>query len=111
MNASVQVRTGAQIASKPLRGVEPTRLAMLSELSGGELRVTDRVARLNGFQGTISGQWSSLKSCGLVADRPEGRRVFYRIARPDVVAVVRSADAIVAVAGHDLDLSPNCGPV
>lgn len=110
MNAPVQVRTGAELASKPLRGVEPTRLATLTESSGGELHVTDRVARLNGFQGAISGQWSSLKSRGLVADRPERRRVSPRIACPDVVAVVRSAEALVAAAGHDMDLSPNRGP-
>ena len=107
---ATQVRTDVAIASKLFRGfADPTRLAILTELDGGELRVTDLVARLQGTQGNISGHLSCLKDCGLVADRPEGRQVFYRIARPEVVAVLRSAEAFLAVAGHRVDLCPNYG--
>lgn len=102
------VRADVEIASKLFRGFsDPTRLAILTALDGGELRVTDLVSRLEGTQGNISGHLSCLKSCGLVADRPEGRQVFYRIARPEVVAVLRSAEALLAVAGHQVELCPN----
>jgi DNA-binding transcriptional ArsR family regulator len=104
------VRAEAELASKLFRGfADPTRMAILTELDAGELRVTDLVARLDGTQGNISGHLSCLKGCGLVADRPDGRQVFYRIARPEVVAVLRAAEALLAVAGHDVDLCPNYG--
>ena len=101
-------RSDVQLAAKLFRGfADPTRLAVLGELAGGELRVTDLIARLNGSQGNISGHVACLKDCGLVADRPEGRQVFYRIARPEVVVVLRSAEELLAVAGHQVELCPN----
>ena len=106
MGSAVRAEVG--VASKLFRGfADPTRLAILTELDDGELRVTDLVSRLEGSQGNISGHLSCLKECGLVADRPEGRQVFYRIARPEVVAVLRSAEALLAVTGHQVDLCPN----
>lgn len=106
------VRTEVSIASKLFRGLgDPTRLAILTELDEGELRVTDLVSRLEGTQGNISGHLACLKGCGLVADRRDGRQVFYRIASPEVVAVLRSAEALLAVAGHQVDLCPNYGAV
>jgi len=104
------VRTDVEIASKLFRGfADPTRLGILTELYEGELRVTELVSRLEGTQGNISGHLSCLKDCGLVAARPEGRQVFYRIARPEVVAVLRSVEGLLAVAGHQVDLCPNYG--
>ncbi len=104
------VRTDVEIASKLFRGLgDPTRLAILTELDDGELRVSDLVSRLDGTQGNISGHLSCLKGCGLVVDRPEGRQVFYRIAGPEVVAVLRSAEALLAVAGRRVELCPNYG--
>lgn len=104
------VRTEVSIASKLFRGLgDPTRLAILTELDEGELRVTDLVSRLEGTQGNISGHLACLKGCGLVADRRDGRQVFYRIASPEVVAVLRSAEALLAVAGHQVELCPNYG--
>lgn len=101
-------RNHVELGAKLFRGfADPTRLAVLGELAQGELRVTDLVARLQGSQGNISGHLACLKECGLVADRPEGRQVFYRIARPEVVAVLRSAEELLAVAGHEVELCPN----
>ena len=102
--------TDVQLAAKLFRGfADPTRLAILAELAESELRVTDLLARLGGSQGNISGHLACLKGCGLVADRPQGRQVFYRIAVAEVVAVLRSAEALLAVAGHDVELCPNYG--
>ena len=97
-----------QLAAKLFRGFgDQTRLAILAELADGERRVTDLVATLGGSQGNVSGHLSCLKDCGLVADRPEGRQVFYRIATPEVVSVLRAAEALLAIAGHAVDLCPN----
>lgn len=96
------------LAAKLFRGfADLTRLAILMELAEGERRVTDLVRALGGSQANVSGHLACLKDCGLVLDRPEGRQVFYRIARPEVVDVIRSAEALLALAGHQIDLCPN----
>ena len=106
--AQAAARSDVQLGAKLFRGfADPTRLAVLAELADGEARVTDLVSRLQGSQGNISGHLACLKECGLVADRPAGRQVFYRIARPEVVAVLRAAEELLAVAGYQVDLCPN----
>ena len=109
MVASIASRHGdVRLASKLFRGfADPTRLAILIALAEGELRVTDLVGRLHGSQGNISGHLACLKSCGLVIDRPDGRQVFYRVAHDEVVTVLRAAEGLLAVTGHDVDLCPN----
>lgn len=111
MNAPAPVQTisaEVSLAAKLFRGfAETRRLAILVKLSEGERRVTDLVVALGGSQGNISGHLACLKDCGLVIDRPQGRQVFYRIAGPEVVDVLRSAEALLAIAGHQIDLCPN----
>ena len=104
----ITTSSDVQVAAKLFRGfADPMRLAILAELADGECRVTDLVARLGSSQGNISGHLACLKDCGLVADRPEGRQVFYRIAADEVVAVIRAAEALLALAGHQVELCPN----
>lgn len=97
-----------QLAAKLFRGFgDPLRLAILAELAEGECRVTDLVDRLHGSQGNISGHLACLKDCGLVIDRPDGRQVFYRIARSEVVRVLRAAESLLEATGHRVDLCSN----
>lgn len=97
-----------RLAAKLFRGFgDPTRLSILAKLADGERRVTDLVAILGGSQGNISGHLACLKDCGLVLDRPDGRQVFYRIAGPEVLGVLRAAEALLEVAGHQVELCPN----
>jgi DNA-binding transcriptional ArsR family regulator len=60
-----------------------------------------------GSQKNISGHLACLKDCGLVIDRAEGRHVFYRIAGPEVVRVLRSAESLLASTGCRIDLNSN----
>lgn len=100
-----------RLAAKLFRGfADPTRLGILAELATGELRVVDLVERLGGSQGNVSGHLACLKDCGMVADRPEGRAVWYRIALPEVVDVLRAGEALLACAGVEVDLCPNYRP-
>ena len=108
VSSSAVAAADVQVAAKLFRGFsEPVRLAILVELAQGEQRVTDLVRLVGTSQANVSGHLACLKDCGLVADRPEGRQVFYRIAVPDVVAVLRSAEALLAVTGHRVELCPN----
>ena len=87
-----------------------TRLAILVLLASGERRVSDVVESLDGSQGNISGHLRCLKDCGLVADRRSGREVYYRIAHDEVLDLLRSAEQLLAVTGHHIDLCPNYRP-
>ena len=104
------MRDDVDLGAKLFRGFgDPMRLAILAALGDGELRVTDLVTLLRGSQGNISGHLACLKGCGLVLDRPDGRQVFYRIARPEVVEVLRAAEELLAVTGHEVKLCESYG--
>lgn len=96
------------VMAKLFRGFsDPTRLGILVQLLEGERRVTDLIAAVGTSQGNVSGHLACLKDCGLVLDRPDKRQVFYRIASPAVVDVLRSAEALLAIHGHKIDLCRN----
>ncbi len=62
---------------------DPTRRAVYERLSqADEITVVDLTRDSGVTQGAISQHLKLLKTAGLVAERPEGRRVYYR-ARPE----------------------------
>ena len=62
---------------------DPTRRALFERVVGAsEISVADLTLGTGVTQGAISQHLKALKQAGLVADRPEGRKVFYR-ARPE----------------------------
>ncbi len=62
---------------------DPTRRALFERVVGsGEISVAELTDGAGVTQGAISQHLKALKQAGLVADRPEGRKVFYR-ARPE----------------------------
>lgn len=62
---------------------DPTRRAVFQRVaSSNEITVAELTRGSNVTQGAISQHLKSLKQAGLVAERPEGRNVFYR-ARPE----------------------------
>jgi ArsR family transcriptional regulator, cadmium/lead-responsive transcriptional repressor len=96
------------IAAKVFRGfADPTRLGILLALADGEQRVVDLMQRLGLAQSTVSGHLACLKDCGLVADRPAGRAVFYRLAATEVFELLGAAERLLARVGTEVDLCPN----
>lgn len=62
---------------------DPTRRAVFERIVGADEITVVELTRGSGVtQGAISQHLKSLKRAGLVAERPEGRNVFYR-AQPD----------------------------
>src|SRR3569832_1358386 len=60
---------------------DPTRRAVYERIAGTEEITVLELTRGSGVtQGAISQHLKSLKLAGLVAERPEGRKVFYRAA-------------------------------
>ncbi len=58
---------------------DPTRRAVYERIAGSEEITVVELTRGSGVtQGAVSQHLKSLKQAGLVAERPEGRNVFYR---------------------------------
>ncbi len=58
---------------------DPTRRALFERIVGSDEITVAELTRGSGVtQGAISQHLKSLKQAGLVAERPEGRNVFYR---------------------------------
>ncbi len=65
---------------------DPTRRAVFERVASSEEITVVELTRGSGVtQGAISQHLKSLKHAGLVADRPEGRNVYYR-AQPEGLA-------------------------
>jgi len=87
----------------------PQRLLTLCALGGEEKSVAELRHELGIDQVPMSQQLMRLRADGLVESRREGTTVFYRITRPEVVAVVealhsafcRPGSADVCEAPHD----------
>ncbi len=99
------------LVAKVFRGFsDPTRLAILRRLMDSPARVTDLVDHLGCSQANVSGHMACLRDCGLVHAHPEGRAVRYRLTGDHVVAVIRSAEALLAEQGTHIDLCRNYDP-
>lgn len=88
---------------------DATRLAIVRRLACGEARVTDLVTQLGLAQSTVSAHVSCLRGCGLVDGRPQGRQVFYSLARPELLDLLVAAETLLAVTGNAVALCPNYG--
>ena len=77
----------------------PTRLAILLTLQTAEQRITDLAARLGGSQANISAHLTRLKQAGLITSRQtQGRAVYYRLAQPELGALLQAAGQLRAPA-------------
>ncbi len=83
---------------------DPTRLAILLTLQAGERRIVDLAAELGGSPANISSHLAILKECGLVTGRPQGRAVYYRLARPELGSLLQAAEQLLAGTGRQVQL-------
>ena len=72
----------------------PSRLMMIDALAEGERCVCDLQRLVGSDLSTVSKHLSVMKSAGIVADRKEGLKVFYRLRVP---CVLRFFDCVEAV--------------
>ena len=85
------------LKAKLFRGfADPSRVAILEELRGGERTVSEIVAATGLSQPNASAHLACLKDCGLVESRQEGRYVWYRLADERVDELLRAAEDILA---------------
>src|SRR3954454_25311756 len=85
---------------------DATRLAIVQRLTHGEARVVDLVAELGMVQSTVSAHGACLRDCQLVEGRPQGRQVFYSLARPELMVLLAAAETLLAATGNAVALCP-----
>jgi DNA-binding transcriptional ArsR family regulator len=88
---------------------DPTRLAILQHLAGGEARVVDLTTELGLAQSTVSGHLACLRDCALVTARPEGRQMFYSLAQPELADLLTAAEHLLQATGQQISLCPRYG--
>ncbi|RKN50364.1 ArsR/SmtB family transcription factor [Micromonospora endolithica] len=114
------IRKSGRVATRPVEDLapaaalfhglgDPTRLAILRRLADGELRVVDLTGELGMAQSTVSAHLACLRDCGLVAGRPQGRQMFYALARPELMDLLRAAEGLLAATGEAVALCPAYG--
>src|SRR5207253_11401943 len=86
-----------ELLAKWFRGLDdPVRLAILEILNNRERSVDELCEELGMMQPRISNHLACLRWCGFVATRRRGQRIFYRLADPNVSAILVLAHASVA---------------
>lgn len=70
---------------------EPARLQIVHTLSTGERCVRELVTELGLAQSTTSAHLATLRTCGLVSARTQGRSSYYSLTTPALVALVHNA--------------------
>lgn len=91
------LQTKRELSAKLFRGLaDSSRLALLDALRDGERCVSELVVATGLTQSNVSGHLTCLKDCGLVVSRQDGRFVYYRLADPEVAAVLRAADVVLS---------------
>jgi ArsR family transcriptional regulator len=88
---------------------DPTRLAIARQLAHREARVVDLTRALGLPQSTVSSHLACLRDCQLVTGRPEGRQVFYALARPELLDLFAAAETLLEATGNAVALCPNYG--
>ena len=88
---------------------DPVRLSIVQRLARGEARVVDLTRELALPQSTVSKHLACLRDCRLVDYRAEGRQSFYFIATPELLDLLRSAEALLAATDQAVALCPTYG--
>lgn len=77
--------------------MHPARLAILDVLRNGEECVCHIENHLGYRQAYISQQLAVLRDAGLIQDERDGWNVYYRVARPEVFALIDVARTMVGL--------------
>lgn len=73
----------------------PTRLFIVEVLARGEKCVCELTKLVEADHSTISKHLSVLKKAGVVSDRKEGLKVFYRLEAPCIIDFIRCVTTVI----------------
>lgn len=88
---------------------DSTRLAILRRLASDQARVVDLTGALGLAQSTVSKHLACLRDCGLVSVRSVGRASVFRLAHPELVDLLATAETVLAATGNAVALCPTYG--
>lgn len=108
MTSAQATQSGAAVCLFRSLG-DPARLRIAAELAQSERRVVDLTKLLGLAQSTVSAHVSCLRECGLVRARADGRQTFYSLAHPELLDLLRAAEALLAATGDAVVLCPTYG--
>lgn len=110
MNEAIARTPGTGAAESLFHSLsDGTRLAIVRRLAEGRARVSDLVVHTGLAQSTVSAHVACLRDCGLVDGRPQGRQVFYALARPELLDLLAAAETLLEATGQAVQLCPNFG--
>ncbi len=89
-----QLRTDSEIAGILRSIAHPARLQLLNALRDGEECVCHLTALLGRRQAYVSQQLMLLREAGLVQERKESYRVYYRLKEPRVLPLLEAINAL-----------------
>jgi len=93
----LQVAGATALKAKLFRGFsDPTRLAILEVLLGGERSVGDIAQATDTTSANVSAHLACLAGCGLVRSDKRGKYVYYRLQERRVGDLIRIAESILA---------------
>jgi len=82
---------------------QPARIQILLTIGEGEACVCHLEAYLGLRQAAISQHLMLLREAGLVTANREGRNIFYRLARPELLDMVRESALLLGIPQTDLE--------
>src|SRR5450432_3625771 len=95
------MKAGPDIAMVASLVGDPARSNMLTALMGGRALTASELAHQAGITPqTASSHLAKLESGGLIEQEKQGRHRYYRLADPDIAAVLEGLEGIAARAGH-----------
>jgi DNA-binding transcriptional ArsR family regulator len=90
---------------------QPARLEILLAIGMGEACVCHLEAALGQRQAYISQQLMALRHSGVVSARREGRNIFYRLAKPEILGFIQEAGRIAGIREEELNFSFSASPL
>src|ERR1700684_56610 len=95
------MKAGPDIAMVASLVGDPARADMLTALMTGRALTASELAHQAGITPqTASSHLAKLEAGGLVEQDEQGRQRYYRLAEPDVAAVLEGLESLAARAGH-----------
>jgi DNA-binding transcriptional ArsR family regulator len=76
---------------------DPSRLALIEALRGGERTVGELLGQTGLSQSNASSHLACLRTYGLVEARQQWRHIYYRLAGPHIEHLLREADLVLEV--------------
>ena len=107
------LRTAEKISAILEEIASPSRLVILLSIGDGEACVCHLESVLNKRQAYISQHLMALRQAGIITSRRDGRFIYYRLADPALLDLIRSAGRLAAVdivppTATDTCSCPNC---